>query len=216
MTIVFEKISSHADDENVVIPTRATQGSVGYDFVAPVGVSLKPNESIAINTCIKAKFPSTLWLGIYNRSSNIKKNLMNYLGVGVIDSDYYNTDEGIRITLLNTGTEDVIIRKGDAIAQGIFHHVITTGDEVATVRTGGFGSTYLHKYHGRRANLNMFDYEVLVGTIYGNEDDAFYTFVADGPHEYLHDGEIHGHSRESCCWYVDDSDIEAGLLTLIE
>lgn len=215
MSIVFEKISTHADDENVVIPTRATQGSVGYDFVAPVGVLLKPNESVAINTGIKAKFPSTLWLGIYNRSSNIKRNLMNYLGVGVIDSDYYDTDEGIRITLLNTGTEDVIIRQGDAIAQGIFHHVITTGDEVDTVRTGGFGSTDVHKYHGKRAYLNMFE-DTIVGTIHANEDDNDYTFVADEPYASLHDGEIHEHSKANCCWYVDNSDIEAGLLTLIE
>lgn len=215
MSIVFEKISTHADDENVVIPTRATKGSVGYDFVAPVGVSLKPNESVAINTGIKAKFPSTLWLGIYNRSSNIKKNLMNYLGVGVIDSDYYDTDEGIRITLMNTGTEDVIIRQGDAIAQGIFHNVITTGDEVDTVRTGGFGSTDVHKYHGRRASLNMFE-ECILGTILANEDDTDYTFVADEPHARLHDGEIYEHSKADCCWYVDNIDIECGLLTLIE
>lgn len=215
MTIVFEKISSHADDENVVIPTRATQGSVGYDFVAPVGVSLKPNESVAINTGIKAKFPNTLWLGIYNRSSNIKRNLMNYLGVGVIDSDYYDTDEGIRITLMNTGTEDVIIRQGDAIAQGIFHHVITTGDKVDTIRTGGFGSTDVHKYHGMKASLNMFE-ETILGTIFANENEVYYTFVADKPHNSLHDGEEDKHGKEDCCWYVDNSDIEAGLLTLIE
>lgn len=214
MSIIFEKVSTHANDENVVIPTRATQGSVGYDFVAPVGVSLKPNESVAINTGIKAKFPSTLWLGIYNRSSNIKKNLMNYLGVGVIDSDYYNTDEGIRITLMNTGTEDVIIRKGDAIAQGIFHHVITTGDEVTTVRTGGFGSTDKHKYHGKRAYLNMFG-DTIAGTICANEDDNDYTFVADEPHDSLHDGEIHEHGKVDCCWYIDNDDIESDLVTLI-
>lgn len=215
MSIVFEKVSTHANDENVVIPTRATQGSVGYDFVAPVGVSLKPNESVAINTGIKVKFPSTLWLGIYNRSSNIKKNLMNYLGVGVIDSDYYDTDEGIRITLMNTGTEDVIIRKGDAIAQGIFHHVITTGDEVTTVRTGGFGSTDKHKYHGMRAYLNRGE-DTIAGTIYANEDDYDYTFVADEPHASLHDGEIHEHGKADCCWYVDNSDIESDMVTLID
>lgn len=214
MSIVFEKVSTHANDENVVIPTRATQGSVGYDFVAPVGVSLKPNESVAINTGIKAKFPSTLWLGIYNRSSNIKKNLMNYLGVGVIDSDYYNTDEGIRITLMNTGTEDVIIRKGDAIAQGIFHHVITTGDEVTTVRTGGFGSTDKHKYHGKRAYLNMF-WDTIAGTIYANEDDYYYTFVADEPHASLHDGGLSEHDKADCCWYIDNVDIKSNLVTLI-
>lgn len=215
MTIVFEKISSHADDENVVIPTRATQGSVGYDFVAPVGVSLKPNESVAINTGIKAKFPSTLWLGIYNRSSNIKKNLMNYLGVGVIDSDYYNTDEGIRITLLNTGREEVTIRKGDAIAQGIFHQAITIGDEVDTVRIGGFGSTDMHRYHGNRAYLNM-PWGSILGTIYMNKGELSYTFVSDRPHSELHNGELHEHGKVNCCWYVDSSDIESDLLTLIE
>lgn len=215
MEIVFEKTSLYANNDNVVIPTRATSGSVGYDFVSPISVVLEPNESVAIDTGIKAKFPSYLWLGIYNRSSNIKKNLMNYLGVGVIDSDYYDTDEGIRITLLNTGTEDVIIRQGDAIAQGIFHHVITTGDEVGTVRTGGFGSTDVHKYHGRRASLNVFE-EVILGTILANENYTDYTFVADEAHEFLHDGEIYEHSKADCCWYVDNSDIESDLLTLIE
>ena len=66
--------------------------------------------------------------------------------VGIIDSDYYNSDnEGhifIKITNdTNTG-KTVSLKQGDAFAQGIFvQYGITVDDDATGVRNGGFGST---------------------------------------------------------------------------
>lgn len=133
-------IKWHTEDERL-LPVRATKNSVGYDFVSPEDYEIKPGITIAIESGVSCEFSNDLWLGIYGRSSFIKKGLMNPLGVGIIDADYHATGQDIYIVLKNVSHETIAIAKGDAIAQGIFHKVITAGDEVTTERTGGFGST---------------------------------------------------------------------------
>lgn len=133
-------IKWHTKDERL-IPERATKNSVGYDFVSPDDYEIKPGVTIAIDSGVSCEFSDDLWLGIYGRSSFVRKGLMNPLGVGIIDADYHATGNNIGIMLKNVSDETVTIDKGDAIAQGIFHKVITAGDEVTTERVGGFGST---------------------------------------------------------------------------
>ena len=65
--------------------------------------------------------------------------------MGVIDSDYYNNpdNEGhIFVQCINLKDEDVVIKKGEAIAQAIFQKYLTVDDDNAEgKRIGGFGST---------------------------------------------------------------------------
>ena len=66
--------------------------------------------------------------------------------VGIIDSDYYNSDnEGhIFAKLTNDSNEDktVTVHAGEGFMQGIFvQYGITVDDEASAVRNGGFGST---------------------------------------------------------------------------
>lgn len=136
----MSSIKWHTEDERL-LPVRATKNSVGYDFVSPEDYEIKPGVTIAIDSGVSCEFSDDLWLGIYGRSSFVRKGLMNPLGVGIIDSDYHATGNNIGIMLKNVSDETVTIAKGDAIAQGIFHKVITAGDEVTTERVGGFGST---------------------------------------------------------------------------
>lgn len=134
--IQFEKLNDKG-----ILPVRATEQSVGYDFSSPETLTLQPNERVVVSTYVKCSFPPNLWLGIYGRSSFIKKGLVNPLGVGVVDADYYNTGLSIGIPLWNVTDKPITIQKGDAIGQGIFHPVILGEDVVTTKRTGGFGST---------------------------------------------------------------------------
>lgn len=136
----MSSIKWHTEDERL-LPVRATKNSVGYDFVSPDDYEIEPGQVIAINSGVSCEFSDDLWLGIYGRSSFVRKGLMNPLGVGIIDSDYHATGNNIGIMLNNVSDETVTIAKGDAIAQGIFHKVITAGDKVTTERVGGFGST---------------------------------------------------------------------------
>ena len=64
---------------------------------------------------------------------------------GVIDSDYYgnpDNDGHIMFAFYNIKDEDIQIKKGDAIGQGIFQKFLITDGDISTgERTGGFGST---------------------------------------------------------------------------
>lgn len=136
----MSSIKWHTKDDRL-LPVRATKNSVGYDFVSPDDYAIEPGKFIIIDSGVSCEFSDDLWLGIYGRSSFVRKGLINRLGVGIIDSDYHATGNNISIVLKNVTSHVIMINKGDAIAQGIFHKVITAGDEVTTERVGGFGST---------------------------------------------------------------------------
>ena len=131
--------------KNLILPKRATTGSAGYDFKSPVNFTLKPKETIKMPTGIRCKMDEDIVLMIYPRSSlGFKYRLILDNTVGIIDSDYYNSDnEGhIFIKFTNLGEKILEIKKGDGIAQGIFlPYFITTDDEVSNKRNGGIGST---------------------------------------------------------------------------
>ena len=84
---------------------------------------------------------------IYPRSGlGFKYRLQLNNTVGVIDSDYFNSDnEGhIFIKMTNDSNEGKIVdvKAGQGIAQGIFmQYGIVEDDDVSETRNGGFGST---------------------------------------------------------------------------
>ena len=129
------------------LPIRATSGSAGYDLTSIENVSIAPGEIKLIPTGLKACMPKNEVLLVYPRSSlAFKKSLIMSNSVGVIDSDYYNNpnNEGhIMIPLMNVGKHDVIIIKGERVAQGIFTTYQKTDDDTIQTheRKGGFGSS---------------------------------------------------------------------------
>ena len=129
----------------VCLPTRATTGSAGYDFVTPVDIIIKPNEMVKIPSGIRCKIDNGYVLSLYPRSSlGIKKNITLANTVGIIDSDYYNAEnEGhIIIALVNNGDKDVELKAGERIVQGIFtKYYLALEEEVTGIRTGGIGSS---------------------------------------------------------------------------
>ena len=207
-------IEWHTEDDRL-LPVRATKNSVGYDFVSPEDYEIKPGVTIAIESGVSCEFSNDLWLGIYGRSSFVKKGLMNPLGVGIIDADYHATGNDIYIVLKNVSHGTVAIAKGDAIAQGIFHKVITAGDEVTTERVGGFGSTdseeypltveiYGKKYKAKYAKDTSHDlYGILV---YGTVDDII--FISKDEDGRLHDAhsffeEQYDVILSNHCWFFE-------------
>lgn len=128
-------------------PCRATIGSAGYDFFAPIDIILQSGQSIKVPTGLKCKIENGWWLGIMPRSGHgFKYGLRVINTVGVIDSDYiYSDNEGhIFIKLINDSSVGKIIKipYGEAFAQGIFiPYGITKSDNVTIERNGGFGST---------------------------------------------------------------------------
>lgn len=129
------------------LPKRATKGSAGYDFYAPFDFRLAPGETMKIPTGVRVRMDEDWVLHIYPRSGlGFKYRLQLNNTVGIIDSDYFNSDnEGhIFIKLTNDSNEGkkLEVAKGSGFAQGIFlEYGITVDDEAEGVRNGGFGST---------------------------------------------------------------------------
>ena len=133
--------------EHIQLPRRATSGSAGYDFFAPVGFDLPAGGTIKMPTGVRAIIEDGWVLTLYPRSGlGFKYRFQLDNSVGVIDSDYARSDnEGhIFLRMTNDNREGLGLRvpSGTAVAQGIFLPFgITVDDEVQTVRNGGFGST---------------------------------------------------------------------------
>lgn len=129
------------------LPKRSTKYSAGYDFALLEDVVVPRGEVVSGVTGVKAFMQDNEVLKIYPRSSLAKRYHIT-LGnnVGIVDKDYYNNpdnDGHIMISLRNFGTEDIMLRKGERVAQGIFETYLTSPyeDEVFDTRNGGFGST---------------------------------------------------------------------------
>ncbi len=131
----------------ILLPKRATKGSAGYDFYSPFTFTLAPGQTIKIPTGIRAKIEENWVLQCYPRSGlGFKYRLQLNNTVGIIDSDYYNSDnEGhIFSKITNDSNEDkiVTVEKGTGFMQGIFmEYGITYDDDVEEERNGGLGST---------------------------------------------------------------------------
>ena len=133
--------------DEIKIPTRATTGSAGYDFKCPFdNIIVDANDGVVIPTGIRAKIDDGWVLNMYPRSGlGFKHGVELANTVGIIDSDYYNSDnEGhimIKLTKkFNFGI--TVIDAGKAFAQGVFNEYgITDEDDVCAARNGGFGST---------------------------------------------------------------------------
>jgi len=142
----FEKIKGYEQME-FPLPKRSTKYSAGYDFALIEDVLIPAGKIRSGKTGIKAFMQDDEVLKVYPRSSLARKYQLTLSNnVGVVDKDYYNNpdnDGHILISLRNFGETDIMLRKGERVAQGIFERYLVSPfeDEVQNDRNGGFGST---------------------------------------------------------------------------
>lgn len=157
MARYFEKVSFEqfkkdiVDDEELYekfpLPRRSTKYSAGYDFFALFDFVIKPGEIKKMPTGVKVNMNTDEMMMLVVRSSmGFKYNVRLCNQIGIFESDYYNnpSNEGhVWVKLQNEGTEDFIVKKGDAFCQGIFTKflTVTNEEEINNERTGGIGST---------------------------------------------------------------------------
>lgn len=133
--------------EKIALPKRATRGSAGYDFFAPFDIDLGAGETAKIPTGIRVRIDEGWLLSLYPRSGlGFKFRLQLDNTVGIIDSDYYFSDnEGhifAKITNDSREGKTLHIPAGTGFIQGIFtEYGITEDDCASEIRNGGFGST---------------------------------------------------------------------------
>lgn len=140
-------------DHRWPLPSYATKGSSGFDFIAhihddtlpePNVVCLYPGERVLIPTGIAVEVPEGFELQVRPRSGlALKKGITVLNTPGTIDSDFRNE---IGVILINHGQECEFITAGERIAQGVVTPVVQvefveTEQLDETSRGGGFGST---------------------------------------------------------------------------
>lgn len=132
----------------IPFPYYASAGAAAMDLHACIDepVVLKAGARCTVPTGIAIALPDAGYVAlVFARSGlGIKKGVCLSNGVGVIDSDYRGE---VAVGLLNTGSEDYLIRPGERIAQMAVVPVVQAEleqvDELDdTARgVGGFGST---------------------------------------------------------------------------
>ena len=130
---------------NATHETCHTAGSFTLSEMAQLTKDFRAKPTL-VPTGIKCEMPEDMYLELSVRSScPLKHWLILANGVGIIDADYYNNpdNEGhIFFQIINLSPFDIILKKGDAIGQGIFKKYYLTDDDAADgFRAGGFGST---------------------------------------------------------------------------
>ncbi|MDX9800618.1 MAG: dUTP diphosphatase [Spirochaetia bacterium] len=129
------------------IPLYATEGSAGADLFAAVenDEMISPGERKLIPSGVRVEIPHGYEAQIRPRSGLAVKHGITLVNTpGTIDSDYRGE---IKIIMINLGSEDFIVKRGDRIAQMIIAPVVKANfsNELSLTPTergdGGFGST---------------------------------------------------------------------------
>ena len=134
---------SHGAD--LPLPSYATPGSAGMDLRSAEALTIKPGARAVVGTGIAIALPPNFEAQVRPRSGLAVKHGVTVLNSpGTIDADYRGE---IKVPLINHGTEEFLIARGDRIAQMVVAPVtmaelveVDVLDE--TMRgDGGFGSS---------------------------------------------------------------------------
>ncbi|GBR15120.1 dUTP diphosphatase [Gluconobacter frateurii] len=133
--------------EGLSLPSYATSGAAGFDFVAAITdpMTIAPGSRALVPTGLCIALPSAYELQVRPRSGlALKHGITLPNSPGTIDEDYRGE---IGIIVMNAGTEPFTIERGTRIAQGVLAPVsrlqwqeVSSLDETER-GAGGFGST---------------------------------------------------------------------------
>ena len=136
-------------DPGASLPTRATEGSFGYDLSTLDTTTIGPRETTIIKTGIKLaadlpceKEDGVAMLILPRSSLPLKYGLMLPNSPGLIDADYGGE---IGVIVHNLRDESVTLEAGTKIAQAVFAKLwlpsVVEGTNHTPRPRGGFGST---------------------------------------------------------------------------
>jgi len=133
-------------DKQLPLPCYETNGSVGFDILAREDTVIETDKVGLVPGNIIVEVPKGYMLTLASRSSTPKKKgLLTPHGIGVVDHDYCGPEDEIKIQVYNFTDNEVLIKRGDKIAQGLFIRVDKFAweevDDMKKPNRGGFGST---------------------------------------------------------------------------
>ena len=135
--------------KTAVIPKLAHHSDAGYDLASDENVTLVPGERKLISTGLSLEMPElgNLHKDIYGQIKPRSGLAVKYgidIMAGVIDPGYRGE---VKVLLINHGTENFKIKKGDRIAQliffSIFKYEIEPAEILSSTERGdtGFGAS---------------------------------------------------------------------------
>jgi dUTP pyrophosphatase len=140
MLVKFKRL--HPD---AVIPKYQTGGSAGADLCSVADLTVYPRQAALVPLGFSVSFHPGFEMQIRPRGSLALRDKVTVLNTpGTVDADYRGE---VKVILINHGSHEFKVRKGDRIAQAVFHYVqraefVEIEDLDETDRgAGGFGST---------------------------------------------------------------------------
>ena len=128
---------------DAVAPTRGSKEAAGLDLSSVQNCTIPPFSHMIVDTGIQISLPPSTYGMISSRSSWAARGIQ--IGGGCIDKDY--TGE-VKVILFNMSDKDVVVVKGERIAQLIVPLIeypeveeVDKIDKVTERGSGGFGST---------------------------------------------------------------------------
>lgn len=106
--------------ENISVPERKSEGAAGYDVYSPFDFQIDPNSSVKINLGFKIELPENILINLYMRSGLALKQQLEVVGKRI-----YGSLEDIYVEIRNNSCNTYNAKKGDRIAQMVFHEVFT-------------------------------------------------------------------------------------------
>ncbi len=133
-------------DPSLPLPTYATDGSAGFDFVTRVTTAVAPGGMARVPANVIVATPPGYMLLVAVRSSTPRRTGLRLSNaVGIVDQDYAGPQDEIHIDVWNPTDRVVTVERGDRIAQGMFVPVARAVWEERAAppgpSRGGFGST---------------------------------------------------------------------------
>ncbi len=133
-------------DKTLPLPVYETDGSVGFDIIASSDITIPGKEIAMVPSNLIVEVPKGYMLVVASRSSTpMKKGLTPPHGFGIIDHDYCGPEDEIKVLVYNFKDDEVVIDRGEKIAQGVFVRIDKFQweevDDLKSESRGGFGST---------------------------------------------------------------------------
>jgi len=132
-------------DKNLPLPEYKSEGATAFDFYSRREIKILPNKIgyVPLNTIVE--IPNGYALFVFARSGTHKKGLILANGVGVIDPDFRGEENEINAVYFNFLEKEVIVEKGERIAQGIIQKIENVDweevEKMNSASRGAFGST---------------------------------------------------------------------------
>ena len=141
------KIKIKRFDKSLPLPEYKTDGAACFDLYTREDTTIKAKSLGYIPLNVAIEVPQGTFILLAARSSTHKLGLIPANGIGIGDEDFCGDNDEYSLIVYNIKDEDVLIKKGDRVAQMMVLDVkrveIEEVEKLGNKDRGGIGSTGL-------------------------------------------------------------------------